>query len=142
MAGEVDSRSMAGGGSPLALFIRQKMESERWTYDDLVQNARARKLRASSEVFRKAANDGHRTPLRPATVTQLAAGLHETEAQIRDLDNLRWGTGSGVVSAFIEDPSAAFVFRRPPGMTDQEWARFRRSKQAELDALFDEYSSD
>jgi len=32
-----------------------------------------------------------------------------------------------------------FVFRRPPGMGDREWERLRRSKQAEMEALFDEY---
>lgn len=81
-----------GGASPLATFIQRTREDKEWTYDDLAHNARQRGVKASPEIFRKAANDEHVQPLKPATVKQLAAGLQTTDARIRELDNQRWST--------------------------------------------------
>lgn len=108
-----DHSAPVRGVSPLAAYIRKVREDKEWTYDDLAHNARERGLKASPEVFRKAATDGHSTPLRPLTVRQLAAGLHSTEAHIRDLDAQRWSTSAPVASGIDPELAATLAELEP-----------------------------
>jgi hypothetical protein len=87
------AQSESGGvtpPSPLASYIRRRRAEMGWTYGDLVQNAREKQVRASQEIFRKAAEDEHLAPLRDDSVMKLAAGLKTSEPEIRRLDTLRW----------------------------------------------------
>lgn len=108
-----DHSPLVRGASPLAVFIRKVREENEWTYDDLSHNARERGLKASAEVFRKAATDGHSTPLRPLTVRQLAAGLHSTEQRIRDLDAQRWSNTAPVASGIDPELAATLADLEP-----------------------------
>lgn len=117
------------GPSPLARFIRQQREEHGWTYDDLSHNARTAQVKASPEVFRKAANDDHVQPLKQATVQQLAAGLKTTEQRIRDLDAQRWGASAAPVASGLDPQLAAALTDLSPSEV-QRVIDFARGIQA------------
>lgn len=113
MAGAADDSAAVRRPSPLAAYIAARREEKQWSYDDLAHNARTGGVKASPEVFRKAANDDHVQPLKPATVTQLAKGLQVPESRVRDLDNQRWSSAAPVASGIDPELAATLADLEP-----------------------------
>lgn len=137
--------------TPLGRLLTERMAAEGWHLRDVVRPPDGtRKGAPARSTFSHYLQPGGwlQTLPRPKAITELATAVRVREDVIRDAayrslaserDKVSVsGSGPGTVGPSSNTDEVRL--QRPPGISDQEWARLRRTAEATLEALFDQYA--
>jgi hypothetical protein len=134
--------------TPLAKLLRDRMDEKRWKLQDVTRPPEGKRdggpARSTMRHYLQPGN-WLRTMPRPKAIEELATAMRLDKAAIQQAAYQSLMSNRGKDPELLAAPHHAddaddeIRYQRPEGLTDAEWERMKRTANAQLRALFEEY---